>query len=553
MFNAYRGYAFLFVCGSNLKLLSKEGVTQGDPLAMLVYGLGLLPLIRILKEPAKWKQNFYADDGACCGPLLMLKEWLGKLMSLGPKFGYFPEPDKSFLVVHPDYIDTAREIFKDLKLNIVSGKRFLGGFIGSSDDTEQWLNDQIQKWIQSVEKLSKVARTQPQAAFVAMTKSLQMEWTFIQRVMKNSEVNFIPLKRAIIDNFLPDLFGSEVTEDESDLFCRPSRHGGIGIHDPVKAAHIHYSRSKEATRCLSESIYDGSRLDLNMHDHTIRTALKKKEEDEKQMSEETLVLLKSFSKDAERSIIRKIENKCSGWLSIAPTDRNHFDMSPDEFRDSLALRYHRLPVNLPSQCDIDGEVFSVNHALNCPRGGLVYARHNELRDLNCSLLELAGLKQIISEPIIQEETAQTNMLRADWSVRSFWEPQKQALFDGCILNADSESLKNSSLETIFSQRKNKKIQTYSKAAIARRASFNPIIATCDAVFDKEAEIYFKKLAVHLSKKWESNYSHTIGYIRARMQICILRSVSLCLRGSRCKWRGAGVEDGAALPKFNFDD
>ena len=69
-----------------------------------MYKLGLLSLIRILKEPAKWKQNFYADDGACCGPL-MLKEWLGKLMSLGPKFGYFPEPDKSFLVVHPDYID----------------------------------------------------------------------------------------------------------------------------------------------------------------------------------------------------------------------------------------------------------------------------------------------------------------------------------------------------------------------------------------------------------------------------------------------------------------
>ena len=89
-----------------------------------------------------------------------------------------------------------------------------------------------------------------------------------------------------ISSFQFGVFGSEVTEDESDLFCHPSRsrHGGIGIRDPVKAAHIciHYSRLKEATRCLSESIYDGSRLDLNMHDHTIRTALKKKEEDEKQ-------------------------------------------------------------------------------------------------------------------------------------------------------------------------------------------------------------------------------------------------------------------------------
>ena len=102
--------------------------------------------------------------------------------------------------------------------------------------------------------------------------------------MKNSEVNFIP--RSSIIFFLIYLALRLATEDESDLFCRPSQHGGIGIHDPVKAAHIHYSRSKEATRCLSESIYDGSRLDLNMHDHTIRTALKKKEEDEKQMSEE---------------------------------------------------------------------------------------------------------------------------------------------------------------------------------------------------------------------------------------------------------------------------
>jgi len=76
--------------------------------------------------------------------------------------------------------------------------------------------------------------------------------------------------------------------------------------------------------------------------------------------------------------------------------------------------------------------------------------------------------------------------------------------------------------------------------------------TCDAVFDKEAEIYFKRLAVHLSQKWKSNYSVTLGFIRARMQLCILRSVSLCLRGSRSKWRGAGVEDGAALPKFNLD-
>ena len=247
---------------------------------------------------------------------------------------------------------------------------------------------------------------------------------------------------------------------------------------------------------------------------------------------------------------KKLNYSCSGWLSVVPSEENHFDLSPDEFRDALALRYGRHPINLPALCDADGEVFDLNHALNCPRGGLVYARHNEMRDLNCSLLEMAGLRQIIPEPIIFESAEE--QLRVDWMVRGFEHPQKVSLFDCCIVNADSPSLEHLSLEAMFTVRKNVKKGHYSEAAKARRASFTPILATCDAVFDKEAEHYFKRMAVHLSKKWKCGYSHTIGYIRARMQICILRSASLCLRGSRTKWRAAGVEDAAGLPKFNFE-
>ena len=84
-------------------------------------------------------------------------------------------------------------------------------------------------------------------------------------------------------------------------------------------------------------------------------------------------------------------------------------MSADEFRDSLALRYGRIPKNFPTHCDADGKIFNVNHALNCPRGGLVYGRHNESRDLNCDLLELAGLKQVTSEPIIRESDSNERM------------------------------------------------------------------------------------------------------------------------------------------------
>ena len=55
------------ICGVKESLCSQEGVTQGDPLSMHLYGVGMLPLIRTLKEPGKWIQNWFADDAACTG------------------------------------------------------------------------------------------------------------------------------------------------------------------------------------------------------------------------------------------------------------------------------------------------------------------------------------------------------------------------------------------------------------------------------------------------------------------------------------------------------
>jgi hypothetical protein len=53
VFNCYRHFATLTIRNGSdhfLTVLSKEGVTQGDPLAMAMCGVGLLPLIRILKK-----------------------------------------------------------------------------------------------------------------------------------------------------------------------------------------------------------------------------------------------------------------------------------------------------------------------------------------------------------------------------------------------------------------------------------------------------------------------------------------------------------------------
>ena len=68
---------------------------------------------------------------------------------------------------------------------------------------------------------------------------------------------------------------------------------------------------------------------------------------------------------------QKIKHKCSTWLTVAPTYENGFYMTPDVFRDAVALRYGRIPPKMKSVRDGCGEDFSVSHALDCKKGGLV--------------------------------------------------------------------------------------------------------------------------------------------------------------------------------------
>jgi len=78
-------------------------------------------------------------------------------------------------------------------------------------------------------------------------------------------------------------------------------------------------------------------------------------------------------------------------------------LSSAEFRDALMLRYARVPLKLPTSCDGCGEskTFDVNHALDCKNGGLVTARHDEIRDeLRDLLAHVFSPSRIRCEPMI---------------------------------------------------------------------------------------------------------------------------------------------------------
>ena len=68
----------------------------------------------------------------------------------------------------------------------------------------------------------------------------------------------------------------------------------------------------------------------------------------------------------------------------------------------------------------------------------------------------------------------------------------------------------------------------------------------DGLLACEAHHFVKAVGWQLALKWETSYSQVVGWVRARLSFAILRASILCLRGSRTRWRGIGLEDGAPL-------
>ena len=89
----------------------------------------------------------------------------------------------------------------------------------------------------------------------------------------------------------------------------------------------------------------------------------------------------------------------STWLSALPLSEHGFALHKAAFHDAMALRYGWPLCRTPVHCAC-GTVFSVDHALSCPKGGLPSLRHNEIRDLTANLLTEV-CHQVQVEPELQ--------------------------------------------------------------------------------------------------------------------------------------------------------
>ena len=257
LINCYRLEVPLSIDGEIM--FSAEGTTQGDPLAMAMYAIGILPLIRLLNKYTV-SQVWYADDAAALGQLKELHKWWVELVSAGLDFGYFVNPSKSWLLVKPSVLDRARLVFGDTSINLTTtGYKYLGSPIGSIEFVHDCICTTVNEWVIQLESLSSIAQTQPHAAYSVLTHGLLHKFTYLFRTTPNVSEFLAPLETIIRCKLIPTLTGQAGINDTTrSILSVPARLGGLAITNPITESVQQYNDSVFILEPLVDAIIDSS-------------------------------------------------------------------------------------------------------------------------------------------------------------------------------------------------------------------------------------------------------------------------------------------------------
>ena len=172
--NTYRSPSRFFIWGGG-KLLSQEGTTQGDPLAMPWHSVNTSIMIQSLRTRTPGvKQVWIAHDsarggGGGGGQIMPLYNWYSHLNQEGKKYGYVVNGSKRWLIVKSEEVaDETKRVFGD-EVNVTTeGQRH--SVIGSQEFRDQNCREKILRCKGELEALSEIARSQPHAAYTVFTK-----------------------------------------------------------------------------------------------------------------------------------------------------------------------------------------------------------------------------------------------------------------------------------------------------------------------------------------------------------------------------------------------
>ena len=174
---------------------------------------------------------------------------------------------------------------------------------------------------------------------------------------------------------------------------------------------------------------------------------------QKHLSQE---IFNSLPENVAPYVKQTTDKAASAWLNVMPIQEKNLNLNKQEFRDALRIRYDMKLANLPSKC-VCGEMFSMDHALICKKGGLISKRHDNVRDLLTVLLNKVCVDVQSELHLTPIETETVNLRspntnhdsRLDVKDRGFWTHDQTAFSDIRVTHVGSQSNQNRDTNTVF--------------------------------------------------------------------------------------------------------
>ena len=117
------------------------------------------------------------------------------------------------------------------------------------------MSDNVANWDKSIEVFSQISEKEPQAAFAVLTRLLQNERAYTQRVTYHPVDTFSPLDHDISNSFHPAIFGvNQAQEDFLQMNFLTVKTTGLVILQPSRDSPINHANSKARTSHAVEAI-----------------------------------------------------------------------------------------------------------------------------------------------------------------------------------------------------------------------------------------------------------------------------------------------------------
>ncbi|XP_065315661.1 uncharacterized protein LOC135924531 [Gordionus sp. m RMFG-2023] len=479
------------------KILSVEGIQQGDPLGSLLFSLGINDMIKSINSSCTLSLHaWYIDDGILSGPSSEIAKAVTIIKEMGTAIGLSLNQSKSeFSLLNSNAPNT-----HDFKFTSSVELTHLGSPVGGHEAISTFLHSSLDILL----KLEDIFTLLPSHKSFFLLKN----FFFIPRILyalRSTPIFKYPIPIQTYEKGIKDLTEKIVNirfnETAWAQATLPTKFGGLGIRSPLDLATTTFISSSLLTKPITTA--HNSKEDLSLivamdiwktrinADSHPPTTHKQKDWDAPVVARCVETLLSSMQ-STDRTLFSSLLNGTGHeFLEAIPSTNLQLQLSNNEFTHAIGIRLN-CSITHPHICSgCNSPVDSKGrHSLHCRSCNGRFIRHKQCNTIIQHALKSAQIPSTL-EP---HGLFRSDGKRPDGISQIPWRRGQLLVWDySCI---DPLAPSNHAIN-ILDQKEQLKISKYTE--IINDHCFIPIISTTLGTFGKLALAFFKKLGSQISK------------------------------------------------------